>query len=274
MMANNIQKLKEKARDIRVETVKSLYAGQSGHPGSALSIMEFLTAFYFGGFLKHNPEKPDWEGRDYFLLSNGHAVPGLYATLAMAGYYPVEKLDGLRRFGDPMHGHPKRGTFPGVEVSSGSLGMGLSIGIGIALGLKMKGMDNKVFVMMSDGEQEEGSTWEALMYAPNHKLDNIVAIVDDNESQINGYTKDIMPNLDPLAPKYRAFGWEVMEIDGNDMGEVIDALEKSKKADGPIIIISNTIIGKGVSFMEGKYEWHHGVLDKEQYKKAMEDLKK
>jgi transketolase len=267
-----IRELEDIARKIRIETIKSLYAAQSGHPGSSLSIMDVLVALYFGGGLTHDPAKPDWEGRDYFLLSNGHAAPGLYACLAMAGYYPVEKLDGLRKIGTPLHGHPIRGTFPGVEISSGSLGMGLSIGIGIALGLKLKDKKNKVFVMMSDGEQEEGSTWEALMLAPKYKLDNLVAIVDDNESQINGPTREIMPTLDPLAEKYRAFHWEVVEIDGNNMGEVVGAFKQARKAKGPFIIISNTLIGKGVSYMEGDWRWHHGKISEEQYKIAMRDL--
>jgi len=160
-----IRELEKKAKEIRRETIKSLYTAQSGHPGSSLSTADILTALYFKPLLKYKAGKPEWEGRDFFLLSNGHAVPALYAVLACAGFYPVETLDGLRKIGTPLHGHPKRKTFPGIEFSSGSLGMGLSAGIGRAIGLKLLGKKNKVYVMMSDGEQEEGSTWEAVMFA-------------------------------------------------------------------------------------------------------------
>lgn len=268
----NIEKLKKTANRIRIDTIRSLYSAQSGHPGSSLGIADTLTALYFGAVLRHKPRRPDWVGRDYFLLSNGHAAPGLYAALAVAGYYPVKKLDGLRKIGTPMHGHPKRGTFPGVELSSGSLGMGLSVGIGLALGLKLRGRKNRVYVMESDGGMEEGSSWEAVMYAPKHNLDNLVLIIDDNESQINGPTREVMPNLDPLGEKFVAFGWEAEEIDGHDFKQILSAFAKAESAKGPFAIISNTIIGKGVSYMEGDYRWHHGVLTKEQYEKALDDL--
>lgn len=271
-MSESITKLKETARRIRCETVKSLRVAQSGHPGSSLSIADVLTALYFGGYLRHDPVNPNWEERDYFLLSNGHAVPGLYACLALAGFYPVEKLDGLRKLGTPMHGHAKRGTFPGIEISSGSLGQGLSMGIGIALGLKLQNKPNRVFVMMSDGEQQEGSTWEAIMFAPKHKLDNLIAIVDKNGNQINGPTHVIMPGLDPLAAKYQAFHWETAEIDGHDMSQILSALDQAVAANGPFVIISHTVTGKGVSFMEGDYHWHHGVITDELFIKAMRDL--
>lgn len=269
---NEIDKLKQLVKRIRREAITSIYKAQSGHPGSSLSIADILTVLYFGGVLKHDPKNPSWEERDIFILSNGHAVPGLYSALAVAGFYPVEKLDGLRKIDTPMHGHPKRGTFPGIEVSSGSLGQGLSVGIGIALGFKLKKKQNKVFVMMSDGEQEEGSVWEAAMFAPKYNLTNLVAIVDKNGNQINGPTKEVMPGLDPLADKYRAFNWDVIEIDGHNFDEIIKAFKKATKATKPTVIISHSVTGKGVSYMEGNYHWHHGKLTKEQYKKAMEDL--
>lgn len=273
MKKHSTKELKEIARKIRVETVKSLYTAQSGHPGSSLSIVEIITTLYFGGVLKYNPQNPNWEERDYFLLSNGHAVPGLYACLALAGFYPVDKLGGLRKIGTPLHGHPKRGTFPGIEISSGSLGQGLSVGIGMTLGLRIKNKKNKVLVMMSDGEQEEGSTWEAIMFAPKHQLNNLIAIIDKNGNQINGPTKVIMPALDPLADKYKAFNWEVVEIDGHDFPQILSAFRQADKAKGPFAIISHSVTGKGVSFMEGDYHWHHGKLSDDLFAQAMKDLK-
>ncbi|MBN1136883.1 MAG: transketolase [Anaerolineae bacterium] len=271
-MSKSISELQEMARRIRVETIKSLHIAQSGHPGSSLSIVDVLTALYFGGILRHDPANPAWEGRDYFLLSNGHAVPGLYACLALAGYYPVEKLDGLRQLGTLLEGHAKRGTFPGIEISSGSLGQGLPVSVGIALGLKLQKKNNRVFVMMSDGEQQEGSTWEAIMFAPKHRLNNLIAIIDKNGNQINGPTHIIMPSLDPLAAKYQAFHWETAEIDGNDMFQILAAFSQAIAATGPFAIISHSVTGKGVSFMEGDYHWHHGLITDELFLKAMGDL--
>lgn len=271
MSARN-EELRETARRIRVETVKALHAAQSGHPGSSLSIADVITTLYFGGFLKYDPRNPHWEERDYFILSNGHAVPGLYACLAVAGFYPVEKLNGLRQLGSPLEGHAKRGTFPGIEVSSGSLGQGLGVGIGIALGLKLQGKPNRVFVIMSDGEQQEGSTWEAIMFAPKHKLDNLVAIIDKNGNQINGPTNVIMPTLDPLAEKYQAFHWQTVEIDGHDFPQIVEALTQASAATGPFAIISHSVTGKGISFMERDYHWHHGILTHDLFVRAMSDL--
>jgi transketolase len=271
-MAATIKELQEMAGKVRVEMIKSFRIAKSGHPGSSLSIADVITGLYFGDIMKYDAKNPDWEERDYFLLSNGHAVPGLYACLAVAGFYPTEKLDGLRMLGSPMEGHPKRGTFPGIETSSGSLGQGLSVGIGLALGLKLNNKPNRVFVMTSDGEQQEGSTWEAVMFAPKHKLDNLIVIVDKNGNQINGSTKDIMPGMDPLADKYRAFHWQTVEIDGHDMSQVMQALEQGLAAEGPFAIIANTLTGKGISYMEADFHWHHGVVTDELFVQAMADL--
>lgn len=271
-MAATIPELQEMARKVRVEMIKSFRIAKSGHPGSSLSIADVIAALYFGDVMKYDAKNPNWDERDYFLLSNGHAVPGLYACLALAGFYPVEKLDGLRMMGTLMEGHPKRGTFPGIETSAGSLGQGLSVGIGLALGFKLQNKPNRVFVMTSDGEQQEGSTWEAVMFAPKHKLDNLIVIIDKNGNQINGSTKDIMPGLDPLAEKYRAFHWETVEIDGHDMTQVMGALKQGLAASGPFAIIANTVTGKGISYMEADYHWHHGVVTDELFVKAMEDL--
>jgi len=272
-MEKSIDELKEIARKIRVEAVKSVYLADSGHIGSSLSIVDVLTCLYFDGVLRFDPKNPNWDQRDFFILSNGHAVPGLYACLAYAGFYPVEKLNQLRALGSPMEGHAKRGSFPGIEVSTGSLGQGLNVAAGIAIGLKLQGKDNRVFVMMSDGDQQEGSTWEALMYVYKYKLNNLIAIIDNNGNQINGPTKEIMPGIYPLADKYRAFHWDVIEIDGHDFDQIRSALELAQKAkNGPIAIISHTITGKGVSLMEGKYQWHHGHITEELFATAMRDL--
>ncbi len=272
-MTQSIAKLEATAKKIRRSLVKLFYQAQSGHPGSSFSIIDILVALYFGNLLKYNPKNPNWPGRDYFLLSNGHAVPGFYSTLAHAGYIPLNKLKGLRQYGTLLHGHPKRGTFPGIEISSGSLGQGLSIGIGIAIGLKMKKKTNKVIVMTSDGEQQEGSTWEAIMYAPKHKLNNLITIVDKNNNQINDSTSNIMPTMDTLTDKYQAFGWQTAEIDGHDFNQILKAFAKAKKSKGPFAIIANTVTGKGISFMEGDYHWHHGHVTKELYQQALKDLK-
>jgi len=272
MAKASIKKFKIKAKQIRRSTIKLLYKAQSGHPGSALSIVDLIVPLYFGDFFKHNPKNPTWEDRDYFLLSNGHAVPGLYALLAHAGYFDVNKLTDLRQINSLLHGHPKKDTFPGIEVSSGSLGQNLAVGLGIALGLKLKKQTSKVYVMTSDGEQQEGSTWEAVMYASKLKLNNLVAIVDKNQCQINGYTKDIMPSLDTLKDKYQSFGWDVSVIDGHNYSEILAAFKLALKANRPFAIIANTKIGKGVSYMEGDYHWHHGVLDEKMLKIALMDL--
>lgn len=271
----NNKQLTEKACEIRLKTIKLLYEAQSGHPGSSLSMADILTALYLRPILKFDPKRPNWEERDYFLLSVGHAVPVMYTTLTLAGYYPLSKLKGLRKFGTDLHGHPKRGTFPGIEISSGSLGQGLSVGVGLCLALKLDkkpGNSSKVVVMMSDGEQEEGSTWEALMFGAKHRLDNIIAVIDKNESQINGPTSKVMPSLDPLGDKYKAFGWDVVEIDGHDFDEIISSFKQGYNSKKPFAIIAHTIMGKGVSFMEGDYKWHHGKLTDEQYKISTKDL--
>lgn len=269
----NVSLLEDKAREMRREAIKMLFSAQSGHPGSAMSVMDVLTALYFGdGILRYNSKDVNDPGRDRFLLSSGHACPALYVVLAEAGYFDKSELVELRQLGARVQGHPHRGSLPGVEISSGSLGQGLSVGIGLAYALRLKRSDSVVYVMMSDGEQEEGSLWEAVMYAPKKKLNNLVAIVDKNKFQIDGATEDIMPGLDSLAEKYRAFNWDVQEIDGHNFNEIIPALIKAKQVDGPAVIISHTVRGKGVSFMEGSEHWHAGAMTEEEYQRAMNDL--
>lgn len=264
--------LQVKAQSLRRMAIDACYGAQSGHPGSALSTMDLLVTLYYGGHLQHDPASPAWEDRDYFILSNGHACPGWYAVLADRGYFGREELLNLRQINAGAQGHPHRGSLPGVEVSSGSLGQGLSVGIGLAYGLKLKQRSNKVYVMMSDGEQEEGSTWEAIMFAPKQQLNNLIAIIDKNQMQIDGRTKDVMPGLDSLADKYRAFNWEVIEIDGHDFAAIDLAFAQAQKAQGPVVIIATTVRGKGVSFMENSEHWHAGAIKDQEYEQAKKDL--
>ena len=253
-------------------TVKELHEAQSGHPGSSLSALDVMVAVYFGGIFKHRPTEPDWPERDHFLLSVGHAVPGLYATLALAGYGPLSELNGLRKLGTRLAGHAHRGSYPGIESSAGSLGQGLGVGLGLCLGLRLDGKENRVIVLMSDGEQQEGSTWESVMFAGSRQPSGFVGIVDKNNNQINGPTHSIMPIMDELPSKYRSFGWDVLEINGNEMLEVSDALSEAMAADHPVLIVSHTTTGKGVSYMEGDYHWHHGVITDALFLEAMTDL--
>lgn len=234
--------------------------------------MDMMVAIYHGGFLRYDTTQSLSPNQDHFILSVGHAVPGLYSCLAHAGFAPIESLSGLREYGSGLEGHAKRGTFPGVEASAGSLGQGLSIGVGLGLGMKLRETDNRAFVLMSDGEQQEGSTWEAAMSAPKWKLDNLIAIVDKNGNQINGPTSEVMPTLDSISEKYKAFHWATQEINGNDMGEVVDALQWAVEADGPAAIISRTDTGYPISYMVGDYHWHHGVITDDRFLQAMEDL--
>ena len=273
IIMKTISELEAIARQCRVDTLKELRCAQSGHPGSSLSLMDVMVALYFGGFVRHNPADPDWKDRDRVILSVGHAVPGLYSCLSHAGYSPVAKLSGLRQYGTGLEGHAKRHTFPGIECSSGSLGQGLSVGVGLALAAKLRSEASRVVVLMSDGEQEEGSVWEAVMSASKWGLDNLIAVVDKNGNQINGHTSVVMPTLDPIADKYRASHWVARDIQGNNMAEVMDGMKWAMEAKGPAVLISHTETGFPISFMRGDYHWHHGVLTNPLFLKAMSDLK-
>ena len=255
MKLNKIKDLKMMADVIREDTLTSLVAAKSGHSAGPLGMADVFTALYFN-VLKHNPKKPKWEGRDRLVLSNGHICPVMYATMANVGYFPKKELLTLRKYGARLQGHPHRTTLPGLETTSGPLGSGLSQSAGMALGLKLDKKSNKVFCLCSDGEMNEGNHWEAVMFAAKNKLDNLIAIADRNYIQINGDTEDVMP-LDPLDEKYRAFNWNVKVIDGHDMKQIVKVLKEARNNKGkPLMIIANTIPGKGVDFMENKFEWH------------------
>ena len=257
----SIAELKRLANRLRIDIVKMIAAAGNGHPGGSLSEVELLSALYFR-VLRHNPRNPNWQDRDRFILSKGHGCPALYAVLAEAGYIDHSVLSTLRRLGSPLQGHPDKRFLPVLEANTGSLGQGLSVGIGMALAARLDGKSSHVFVMVGDGEIQEGQNWEAAMFAPYHKLANLTLIVDYNHQQLDGFTKDIL-DVSPLREKFVAFGWRAVEIDGHDFNQVIPALEEARAGKGglPTCIVANTVKGKGVSFMENNPEWH-GIAPK------------
>src|SRR5687767_11891034 len=263
--------LRRRATAIRRQIVQMLAEAASGHPGGSLSAVEVVTALYFGGFLRYDPKNPEWPDRDRFILSKGHGVPVQYAALAEAGFFPVSELKTLRKINSRLQGHPVLGTAPGIEASTGSLGQGLSIALGMALAAKLDKSGVRVFCMMGDGECQEGQVWEAAMAAGHHKPDNLIGIVDYNKFQLDGATNDIL-SIEPFAEKWKAFGWGVREIDGHDLGEVMDALDWSLNATGPVCIIAHTVKGKGVSFMEGENAYHGVAPTEEELAKALGEL--
>lgn len=268
----NEKQLKLIANTLRQDVITMLAAAGSGHPGGSLGMADVFTALYWST-LKHDPKKPDWTDRDYFILSNGHICPIRYAAMAHTGYFPVSELKTLRKFGSRLQGHPHRTSLPGVENTSGPLGSGLSQACGVALGLRMDNKPNRVYCAMSDGEHDEGNTWEAVLFANKMKLNNLTVIIDRNNIQIDGHTEDIMP-LEPLREKYESFGWKAIDIDGNDINQVLDALAQSAKPrETPFCIIAHTVPGKGVSFMENDPEWHGKAPTPEQADIALHELK-
>ncbi len=270
MKRPDISELRKKAIDIRKDILKMLMLAGSGHTGGSLSIVEILIALYYYK-LKNDPKNPDWSERDYFLLSKGHACPALYAVLADRGYFPKEKLWTLRKLGSPLQGHPQKGL-SGVEISSGSLGQGLSIANGIALAEGLDKSEARVYCLMGDGETNEGQVWEAAMTAAHYKLDHVCAIVDFNKLQIDGFCCDIK-DMGPYVHKWADFGWNVIEVDGHDIEELMDAFDKAGQVKGkPTVIIAHTIKGKGVSFMENKAEWHGIAPRLEEYERAVKEL--
>lgn len=265
-----IKELQVKAVEIRRLLLNVIYTAKTGHTGGALSSADILTALFYK-IMRLNPKEPGWDGRDRFILSKGHCVEGYYSILADLGYISGETLFTFSQPESPLIGHPNN-HIPGIEMNTGALGHGLSLGTGMALGFKLDKKDNRVFVLMGDGEQAEGSIWEAAMAASNYKLDNLVAIIDRNRLQISGDTEDIMA-LEPLDMKWRAFGWNVREIDGNDMASIVRTLNECPfEKERPSLIIAHTVKGKGVHEMENVAKWHHGVPDQALFESAMRQL--
>ena len=272
LSAQKIKELENKANLIRQDIVKMLVEAGSGHSAGPLGMADIFVSLYFY-ILNQNSQKPDWEDRDRLVLSNGHICPVLYATLAHAGYFPVSELKTLRKLGSRLQGHPHRESLPGLDTTSGPLGLGLSQACGMALAGRMDGVKWRVICLMSDAEQDAGNVWEAALFAGKNKLHNLTALIDRNNIQIDGFTEDIMP-LEPLKDKYEAFGWHVLEIDGHNFEQIIGAFDEAKAIfEKPTLIIAHTIPGKGVDFMEGKFQWHGKPPNEEEAKKALSELR-
>lgn len=269
----SVEELEEMAVTIRCDIIDMICTAQAGHPGGSLSAADIVTALYFR-LMRIDPDRPDWPERDRFILSKGHACPVWYAALAERGYFDKSHLGTLRRLGSILQGHPDMHKTPGIDMTAGSLGHGLSAGLGMALSGKLRGKDYHVWVVVGDGETQEGSIWEAAMAAPKWKLDNLTAVVDRNNLQ-NDYEVDRVMPIEPLADKWRAFGWEVLEIDGHDMAAVVEALESARAVKGkPAVVIARTVKGKGVSYMENVCEWHGKAPSKEQADQALEEIRR
>ncbi len=266
----DIRELKKKAIEIRKDIIMMLQLAGSGHTGGSLSAVDILTALYYYK-LRNDPARPDWPGRDRFILSKGHACPALYAVLAEKGYFPKDRLWTLRKIGSKLQGHPQMGL-PGVEISSGSLGQGLSIAGGMALAARMDNLDSRFYCLMGDGETNEGQVWEAAMTAAHYKLDNVCAIIDNNKLQIDGFCCEVK-DMGAFVHKWVDFGWNAIETDGHDIAKLMDALDEAGKVKGkPTVIIADTVKGKGVSFVENKVEWHGIAPKKEEAERAIAEL--
>ncbi|MBI4224792.1 MAG: transketolase [Candidatus Sungbacteria bacterium] len=278
---DKIKFLEEMANTIRQDIIQMVVKAESGHVGGPMGMADIFTALYFH-ILKHDPKKPDWADRDRVVLSNGHICPVLYAAMARAGYFPVEELQTLRQFGSRLQGHPHRTALPGLETTSGPLGSGLSQAVGMAIGARMDGStllttsakkNINVYGFMSDGEQDCGQIWEAAMLAGKLKLDNLTCLIDRNNIQIDGLTENIMP-LEPLREKYEAFNWHVLEINGHNFVEIVNAYEEAQAIfEKPVLIIAHTIPGKGVDFMEFQYQWHSKTFKPEEVTDALNQLR-
>jgi transketolase len=263
--------LKDRARRMRIDILKTLHGCGSGHTGGSLSATDIMAALYFYK-MKYDPKKPDWKGRDYFILSKGHAAPVLYATLAHAGFIETAELCTLRKLGSRLQGHPDSKYLPGVEISTGSLGQGLSVACGIALAHKLDKATNRVYAVLGDGELQEGQIWEAAMTGAHYKLDNLCILVDNNGLQIDGPVAKVM-GVEPIADKWRAFGWDVQDIDGHDMAQIVAALDKAETVKGkPTAIVCRTVKGKGSKVFEGKVEFHGTTPSKEELEIALKEL--
>jgi len=276
-MANrpSVEELKEIARQVRIETIKAIYLAGSGHPGGSLSVVETLVSLYFGGFAKVDPKNPYKPDRDRVILSKGHAAPSFYAVLALKGFFDKELLYTLRRLGSPLQGHVSRKHTPGVEASTGSLGQGLSIALGMALKGKVDGLDYKTYALLSDGELQEGMTWEAAMTAKHYKPKGLIAIVDNNNIQLDDFVHKVNSGVYPIEEKFEACGWHAITVeDGHDFNQLLKALEEAVKIskEKPVAIRTITVKGKGVKFMENNPAWHGKAPDREKFVEAMRDL--
>ncbi|MFH1586485.1 MAG: transketolase [Candidatus Diapherotrites archaeon] len=271
MKLKTSKELEEKAKEIRREIIKMLSASGSGHPGGSLSATDIMVALFYHE-MNYNPTEPLWPDRDRFVLSKGHCCPALYAILADLGYFPKEKLKTLRKLGSPLQGHPSYTHLNAVESSTGPLGQGLSVGNGIALAGKLDKKDFHVYVMLGDGEMQEGNVWEAMMTSSHYKIDNLTAIVDYNNLQIDGKVSEVKGVM-PLKDKFKSFGWEVFEVNGHKMKDILKVLEKARKKKGkPSVVIAKTVKGKGVSFMENVVDFHGVTPNEEETKKALKEL--
>lgn len=260
------------AREVRRDIIKMIAEAKSGHPGGSLGATDILVALYFN-IMNHDPAKPDWPERDRFVLSNGHICPALYSVLAHAGYFSLDRLKSLRKLGSSLQGHPERQRLPGIETSSGPLGSGLAQATGMALAARIDAARFRVFCLTSDGEHQAGNHWEAVMSAGKNNLSNLTLLVDRNNIQTDGFTEDVMP-LEPLVEKYKAFNWHVIDIGGHNFQAIIDAVGEAKSVyENPTVIICHTTAGKGVSFMENKFEWHAKAPSEEEAKQALKELK-
>ena len=267
----SVAEMESVAKRIRRHIISMIGKAGSGHPGGSLSAVEIVTSLYFK-VLRYKPSDPGWSDRDRFILSKGHAAPVLYATLAECGYFPVDELTTLRQLDSRLQGHTDRTLTPGVEMSAGALGQGLSFAVGVALAGRLNAQDYRVYVLLGDGECDEGQIWEAAMASAHFKVDNLVAIVDNNGLQIDGWNRDVM-NLDPFNKKWQAFGWHVLEVDGHDLTQLIDAFDRAKLVKRqPVVIIAHTIKGKGVSFMENNVDFHGKAPSAEEVKIALKEL--
>jgi transketolase len=272
-MAFDVTEIERKAAEMRRDILKMIALAGSGHPGGSLSAADIVAVLYFGEVLRHRPDEPDWEGRDRFILSKGHAAPVLYAALARAGYFETSELATLRKFGSRLQGHPDCRKLPGVEAATGSLGQGLSIAAGMAYGLAASGRgQQRVYALLGDGELQEGQVWEAAMFAAHRRLNNLVAIVDNNKLQIDGALDEVV-GLGDIAAKFTAFGWKALETDGHSLAAIKQALdEAAAHGEGPVVIIAHTVKGRGVSFMEGQCGWHGKAPSDEQCDRALAEL--
>lgn len=269
---DKLKELELKAEKIRELIIEMLVEAGSGHSAGPLGMADIFTAFYFH-ILNHSPKKPDWSDRDRLVLSNGHITPVRYAAMALSGYFPVAELKTLRKINSRLQGHPHRTTLPGIETTSGPLGEGISQAIGMALAAKLDKKQYHIYCLTSDGEHQEGNTWEALMFAGKYKINNLTVVIDRNNIQIDGFTENVMP-LEPLRGKYQAFGWHVLEVDGNNIRTFVEAVGQAKAIyEKPTVIIAHTIPGKGVDFMENDFHWHGVPPDEKQAKLALAQLR-